>query len=377
MKKKRKKNSVTFIIGQLVLGGAEKQLYLLVRGLMQRGWDVSVITLHPGHNDYWEVPIKEMGVRFFGIVDHGRLLRFIRLIFILRRERTSIVHSWTEFTGLYASVCGRLACVPIRLGSQRSNERYTIQVLGKFLYKLSYFGLDGVVTNSRPALTQLSNRWPSLDVCFIPNGVESPVGHTKENICRKYSIPLEKSVIGAIGALISVKRFDILIDAVSLLQQTGINCCLVLVGDGPLRDQLFLRASKKLDKGSLFLLGAIPQAENILPAFDVFCFTSENEGTPNVVLEALANGIPVVSTAVGGVGELIEHGVSGILINSNTPEGVADLIQHLLLNPSLMNEISNKGRLKTLELYSVDNMVESMIQFYEKKIATDSINNHK
>src|SRR5262245_3468672 len=108
---KRSSNSVAFITGQLGLGGAEKQLYLLIKGLVQEGWRVSTITLNSDKGeDYWEGPLRELGIPIYAISRAlSRSHRLLEVKRILRQESVSIVHSWSMHTNLYAAVGGRLS----------------------------------------------------------------------------------------------------------------------------------------------------------------------------------------------------------------------------------------------------------------------------
>ena len=165
-------NSITFIIGQLILGGAEKQLYLLIKGLVERGWKVAVITLHGGCGDYWEQPIRDIGVDICEVNTSSRLLAIKKIVAFINENPTDIIHSWSSFTGIYALLVAFLTRTPLCLGSQRSSEQFSIHDLGFILYWLSYCGFKGITVNSRFGMKELQKRWPKKEICYIPNGIE-------------------------------------------------------------------------------------------------------------------------------------------------------------------------------------------------------------
>ena len=370
-------NSVTYIIGQLILGGAEKQLYLLAKGLVARGWSVSVITLHGGHGDYWDGPIRELGVPFCEVTDTSRLARLLKMRSFVQEHPTRFLHSWSGFTGLYAALLAVLTNMPICLGSQRSVESLTVRELGFPLYWLSYALMKGIATNSRAAQRELERRWPRSKVAYIPNAIEGSRGKNsiagrrlRRDLRARLHIPRRARVVGSVGALEDVKRFDRLIEAVRLLRQDRRDWMLVLVGDGPLRDRLHEQARLALGETAFHALGAYPTAEEIMPAFDAFCLCSDDEGTPNVVLEAMTAGVPVLVTDVGDVREIIKDRWNGIVLASNRPATIARSIRRLFANPATRRRMAKHGRERVLREYGLNSMVDAVIGFYESMVPT-------
>lgn len=374
-------NSVTFIVGQLILGGAEKQLYLLSKGLILRGWKVSVITLHGGCGDYWEKPIRKLGIELLEVKTSNRLEAIRQIFTFIKHHPTDVIHSWSSFTSLYALLVSYLTNTPICVGSQRSSEQNTIHDLGFILYWLSYWGFKGITVNSHFGMKELGNRWPKKEICYIPNGVEIPGFSKLVNLKRKkslrerFNIPQDLLVIGSVGRLTQVKRFDLLIESIQMIQGNNFKCGLVIIGDGPLKFFLSDKADNSLQKGTFFFLGSLYKAEEYMPIFDIFCLTSDYEGTPNVLLEALALGLPVISTKVGDVEEIIENEKSGVLLPSNDPDIISHHIQEILLNPNLCKDYSKNGKEKILDQYDASKAVDLLINFYNQ--LSSNMNNKK
>jgi len=362
-------NSATYIIGQLVLGGAEKQLYLLIKGLVSRGWKINVINLHGGHGDFWEGPIRELGVTVFEVTSTNRIKKFFQIFKFIKKNPTQIFHSWSTYTGLYAIFTSYLTKTKLTLTSQRSIENYIISDLGFFLYWVNYIAFKGISTNSYVGQNELARRFPKSIIRYIPNGIDiskKNVEYSCNDLREKFSIPKDLFVVGSIGTLFQTKRFDKLIDSVGLLQLDKINCGLVIIGDGPLFQMLIERAKRKLSPGTYFFLGSINSASDYLNLFDVFCLSSEFEGTPNVIMEALASGLPVVASDVGDVKTLIEHEATGLISFNNHPEEIANNIKRLFFDRNLRKKLSNAGKNKILAEYNSEFMVEKMINFYQE-----------
>ena len=138
-------------------------------------------------------------------------------------------------------------------------------------------------------------------------------------------------VVAFVGELVPIKGVEFLVDAWATLQRRGFlgnQDLLAIIGDGKCRAELERRVEDAGIRSRVRFTGAIPQAEvsRWIAASDLLCLPSRNEGTPNVVVEALACGIPVVSTRVGGVPALVRDGVNGLLVPPGNPDALADAL---------------------------------------------------
>jgi len=357
---------IGFLTGQLGLGGAEKQLYLLAKGLIQEGWHVFVITLNPDREDYWEGPFHELGIRLYKVpVSWNRLKRIYQVAIALNKEKPQVIHSWSFHANFYAAAAGFLAHVPVRLGSERANPRYSLNALGVSLHKLNLIGLDGLLTNSERTAIFLSQYFPHLNVYVVPNGIPSLERFMSCSESRQlFGLPMDARIIGAVGSLVPVKNFGALIGAAARLSLDESNIYFVLIGDGPLMDVLKQQVADLLPPGRFLFLGAIPNAARFLSAFDLFCMPSYQEGMPNVLMEACVAELPVVATEVGDASKIIEHGVNGFLVPPNDIEALSDRIHQLLVSPELRALMGKAGREKMQREFSIDTMVNRMINIY-------------
>ncbi len=286
-------------LGTRIWGGAERATTLLLAGLRGRGHRVHLFCNAPLLAERAE----EMGVpaRVLPIGGDVALPHALRFAAALRRDRPDalIVATWKKV--LWASLGAKLAgvpCVVARVGLEGDGPRRA-----KYRLALSRW-VDAVVVNSeriRPPFAALPG-W-SERVTVIHNGVHPPVRHLPDGAVRaELGIAADALVVGSVGRLVSMKRFDRLLDAVARIDGAP---HVVLAGDGPRREELMARAEALGMADRLHLLGWRTDAADVLAALDAYAVSSDREGMSNAMLEALACGLPVVSTPVSGAHEAL------------------------------------------------------------------------
>ena len=158
----------------------------------------------------------------------------------------------------------------------------------------------------------------------VYNGVDlarfSSAGRTSAEARRCLGIPPDATVIGTVGRLDPGKNYQLLVSALPSLRDDFRDLRLVVVGDGPDRSNLSRLAARLQVQEICLFLGERHDVEHILPAFTVFALPSLHEGTPLTVLEAMAASVPIVATAVGGIPEILTHGVEALLVNLNASD---------------------------------------------------------
>jgi len=202
-------------------------------------------------------------------------------------------------------------------------------------------------------------------------GVESGEYQTADRKRSSNGVP----VIGTLGRLVEKKGVDTLILALSRVSKQGFDFKLEIAGDGPLMDELRNLASEHDLNPKITFRGAMPHDEvfHWLKTLDIFvlaCKKDKNgdqDGIPVVLMEAMATGIPVISTYISGIPELIEDGVSGMLARPGDPTSLSEKIESLLKDPSLPSSMAQSAIRRIREEFDTDVNIERLVRLFEGK----------
>jgi glycosyltransferase involved in cell wall biosynthesis len=182
----------------------------------------------------------------------------------------------------------------------------------------------------------------------------------------KWGIPAGVPVVGIVARLTAIKGHELFLDMAAELHVRRPDVRFVLIGDGERRAELQAYAAGR-DVPVIF--GGW-EPNSLAPAYyaalDVACLTSFNEGSPVTLIEAMAAGKPVVSTAVGGVPDLVRHGVEGFLVPDRDPVAFAGYVEGLVGDPSLAAEMGRRGRAAAYPKYDVRQLVTGMGELYDE-----------
>jgi glycosyltransferase involved in cell wall biosynthesis len=229
-----------------------------------------------------------------------------------------------------------------------------------------------VVCISRFIADQLANWGVSKErLVVIPSTVPLPnekllTPEHREAVRARFGISSQTKVIGNIAALVGHKDHATLLRTAKVLTGRRPDVRFVILGDGELKEKLLsLRRDLGLEE-KVLMPGFVPQAEECLPAFDVFAMSSCMEGLGSIVLDAFAAGVPVAATAGGGLPELVRPGENGLLAPVGDARALADAINCLLENPAVAEELSSKAKQRVRSEFSVAQMVEQYQAVYEK-----------
>lgn len=218
-------------------------------------------------------------------------------------------------------------------------------------------------------------RWGTVDaakVCVIANGVDTGLyadPGQRPRIRGQWGIPPDARVIGMVGRLNEVKRQELMLRAFARLQPAHPDLWLLLVGDGPEREPLQALALELGVAANTRFAGYQPRTEHYYPAMDLFALTSRHEGLPLSLLEAWACGLPVVSSAVGGIPRVVEQGRTGLLFDEGDQAALAACIGKVLDQPGLGAALGAAGRQQVLADYSLQRVADQYQQRYRSALA--------
>ena len=217
--------------------------------------------------------------------------------------------------------------------------------------------------------SMVAEGFPRQRIAVIHNGVDPgplPTPADRRSARRKLWIPEDAFVIGTVARLDPVKNLTSLIEAFATVRASQRDAVLVVVGDGEEREMLESLAHDLGVHHGVRFLGRRPDARRILPAFDVYANSSISEGVSLTILEAMAAGLPVVATLVGGTPEVIENGATGVLVPARHPARMADALLALSWSGEYRRGLGCGARRSVEMRFALDKMVERYAVVYDR-----------
>lgn len=335
-------------INSLARGGAETQFLNVARALAADGHDVRIYVLL-GLNDFQgrvNLPVHLLAPRIGPAT-------VVNAVMALRRWRPDVVVSFLYQATLVGRLTALVSRVPVVISSMR-NERLESRLRTR-LYR-STTGLDtSTVTNSiRAAAVLEANRTVKAGrLTVIPNGLDLAAFECEATPLLRTELGLGKDVFLylGVGRLVGQKDWSTLVSAVSLY--TGPKAHWAIAGEGETRAELQALIDRLGVEDKVTLLGLRDDTADCLAASDALVLSSIYEGLPNVVLEAMAAGRPVVATRVGGTPELVTPDV-GLLVNPSDSRALASAMSELAMTPAgVRRDMGDRARIRVRETYSL------------------------
>lgn len=348
------------VIGQLTYGGAESQLYELARGLAETA-DVTVYCMSTATEPYGG-RLDQVGVRIRVIPALTRLdpTRVVRLARWLRRDQIQLVHAFLFIGSAYAYLATRL--VPgARLVTSARNCKLEPSTVRRAVLARAFRASDAIVCNSAEMARFAARHYgaPSDRMEIVYNGVDTA------RFAAAASDPARR-VIGTVGRIEEQKNLELFLDGARLVAARFPGARFVIVGEGSLRSELEERAAAAGLSAVVSFRGTVSDVPGFLGELGQFWLTSDWEGTPNVVLEAMAAGLPVVATRVGGTPEIVEDGRTGLLVTPGDAEALATAAARLWESPDRAAAVSAAARRIAAERFSLNAMIDSTLAVYNR-----------
>ena len=359
---------IAVIIDALNRGGAERQALVSVAELQKLGHKSEMIVYYP-HREYSELIENEnihlVQIEKSGFLRSGRILELLKYF---KKTGFDIVHSFGGTASLYAALAAKMAKVPVVLGGYRGiyMEKGLMRLSQRFIDRL----LNGWVVNSNAIARSMAKslKIPPERFHVVYNGISPEKFESdleKSQAKEKLGIPQDKPVVSIVGRLCSVKNHKLFFDSAHLVLQQFPQTYFLVVGDGALRSELKDYARQKGICQSISFLGNRPDISDILAATDVSVLTSNFEGFPNALIEAMSVQIPVVSTDYPGIEELITDGCEGLIAPRNNAEAMASKILRLLADPELSRRLGMSGAKMVKERLSPVVLAQNLVTIYE------------
>lgn len=363
--------NIAIIAGQLVVGGAERQLYLWLSNLDRNRFRPVVLTLHPGQHDYWESYIELLNIPLFRIPHRrSRLMRMLDIVRTLRPYRPQLIHGWHLFASPYAGVSAKLLGVK-SLGSLRG--AYGALSNTPLVTALTFHSVDSILANSMSVAKQVQYRntykRKEQKIYSVQNAVEvREIGDRVEIrriLAQRFDLSPTSIWIGSLGRLDPMKRFDLLLRLIALLLEDERDFHCLLIGDGPERIRLGKLAAELGITQHVVFAGEVPDASGWLCALDIFCFTSLEEGLPNAVMEAAAAAVPIVSWRIPFMEELLNNTDEASLVEPENLPALKEAVLHLIHFPELRMKMGRDARNHMLRSFTTGHFVQKMTDIYD------------
>lgn len=312
--------------------------------------------------------------------EHGRVIclnkkpgldvAFIKTLYdVLKEVKVDIIQTHNWGTLIEGRLAGALA------GSKRfiHSERGTLNTnfLNMVIQHLVWRNMSKVLCVSEAHKNEIiqSLRFPGSKIFPIRNGVDSekfkPDFHARENFRQEMGLQSNHLCIGTVGYLRPVKNQILLIRACRAICKKYPLVRVCLIGDGPEKEKLKTTCLELGIARQVLFCGARHDIPSVLNGFDVFVLPSLNEGMPNSVLEAMATGLPVLASNVGGTPEVVEDQQTGMLFPSDHEKILEKQLEALVLDSEKRKTFGQKGRHRVVQLFSLNKMVQEYENLYK------------
>ncbi len=290
---------------------------------------------------------------------------------LLRRERIDVLHAHKFGSNLWAAILGPLCRVPVVIAHEHSwaGERGRFhQVLDRRLIARSVDAFVAVAAADARQMVDVERIDPRL-VRHIPNGVPAPAAAEGPSLREELGIAADAPVVGYVGRLGAIKALDVLLDAVARLSERLPQVRTLLAGSGDEEERLRARSAGLGLGERVTFLGTRPDVERVFEAVDVSVICSDSEGMPLSALEAMAAGTPLIATRVGGLPEVVDDGVTGLLVPPRDPEALARALEAVLGDADRRGRMAAASRERHRREFELDHVVGLLEDLYEELFA--------
>ena len=364
---------VLHVVTRLGMGGTEYVLSNVVNGLGGDRFEHMICATRGFDPTSARHTLPEDRLFGVGTRSHGFQFNMLRLAGVMRSSRADIVHS-RNWGAIEAIPAARLAGVPVAIHSEHGYEVETLEGYPRrqrLFRRLVYPMADAVFTVTEE-LREFHARqaWTPRDrIRVIRNGVDlgrfAPRPDDRPRLRKELGLPERRVLVGTVGRMVPIKDYGTLLRAVEVVVGRGLDAGVLLVGAGPelerLREQA---AASPVLAGRAMLPGASDRIPELLACMDAFVLPSLREGMSNTVLEAMASGLPVLATRVGGNPELVEEGRTGWLFAPGDVLDLADRLQTLASDEALRRSLGDRGRERAATAFGLDRMFREYRDLY-------------
>ncbi len=381
-------NSTLQIVGNSKFGGATYLIISWCKYLVEKGWAVSVLTTD---KETIAALSEIQGLRIVNSVFIPREINplqdvkiFFQLVRLLKDSNFDVVHTYTATPGFLGRVAARIAGVPVIVHHQAG---WTVTDFSSFTEKIIYTPLEYIATlastrgicvsHAIREEAEVRHLSPAKKLITICNGIEATPFITSDTVVagealrKELGIPPDHVIVGSTGRLAEQKDYQTFLTAcknfTDALTQTQV--AIVIAGDGPCREELEHLANSLGIQDTVYFLGFVRNIPSVLALMDIYVTSTIREGLSISILEAMASAKPIVATSIGPNRELIEHEVTGLLVEPKSPEQLAHALTRFIEDPNLARDCAAAARKRMLTDYTLDRMFQETIDLYADLLA--------
>jgi glycosyltransferase involved in cell wall biosynthesis len=356
-----KRCRLLYLVGQLSPGGQERQLSYLLQAIDRERYQPAVSVWNFSEDDTFAVPIRALGVPLYSFPKNfsviSKLTALRRLVRVLKPE---VLHSYGFYTNI-AAYWGALGTPTVPIGSVRGDFFLDKSGCSPWLASLSGLLPRSQIFNSflaKENARRSKSAFVPKQIFVVRNGLD---------LSSFRMVPLSPNGqvrIVATGSLMPYKRWDRLIAAVPILKQRGFDFLVRIIGDGPLRGSLDDQVQRLGVASNVEFVRKSDNIPSLLANATFIVHTSESEGCPNVVMEAMACGRAVVATDAGDIPNLIKDGETGFIVHRGEEALLVERIAMLISNPEMCRRMGLAGRAKAEGEFGLGRLVSETLSAY-------------
>ena len=364
------KITVLHIFTSLPVGGAEMNLLNIVRNIDREKFHIVVCCL--GKEGEIGERIKDLGVELVslgaGRIGTLNVPLLLRLRSFIKKKKFDIVHTHMYHANLYGRTAAWLAGSPVIIAHihniYQKRKLHRI-VINRLLSNIT----DRVITGNRIVMKDVISfdRVPENMIEVLAWGIDTELFTKEQNRTANREAMGFRSddyVIGNVARLEEAKGQRYLIKAVRTMKELGLNVRCLIIGSGSLEKELKSLALESRVAGDILFLGTRHDLPQLFSAMDAFVLPSLWEGLPLALLSAMASGLAVITTDVGGIKDVIIDGVNGLIIPQSDPQAIADAVGRIYRDRGLAAKMSERSRQEAIVNYSARALTKRLEEIY-------------
>ena len=374
------KTKVLFLITKSNWGGAQRYVYDIATALDTEKYEPAVVL---GGEGELKEKLKQSKIRTITIQSLDNTLSLKKLISItsdigkvLSQERPNVLHCNSSIAGFAGVVAGRIKKIENIIFTAHGwafneNRSFLQRTIFRFFHWLTVLLSHRTIAVSAEIKKQLGSFLIKRKWVVIHNGRHAIDFLSRDEARVALNLPVNRLLTGTIGELHPIKQHNVMIKAVASIRAQGHNIKHVIIGAGDAEAELLTQAEQLNISEYVLFLGAIDEAAQYLQAFDIYVQPSRSEALGYTVIEAAQAGLPIITSRVGGLPEIIIHNQNGLLTTSGDVEELSNAIIKFIKSPGLGASLGTAAK-QTSERFAFTTMLSKTTALYDSNTTSSA-----